>query len=129
MAFSTDRDTPVGQVRVLVPGELDESTSAFADEDLEVMLSLNDEVVLLAAAQALERIAADKLLLLLKVKVGPISVDGPGVADTFLSLAGRYRIAWEQGAAGAEDDIQIAELVYDGQTYGEALLNDILRSG
>jgi len=115
-------------VRVLVPGELTESTSAFSDEDLEVLLGINEGVTLLAAAQALERIAADKLLLLLKVKVGPIEVDGSKVSDSFLSLAARYRATYEHGTGGANDDIQIAELVYDERTYGEAIFNDFLRT-
>ncbi len=129
MTFTVDRSTQIGRVRVLVPGELVKETSAFSDEDVEVLLSVNGDVALLAAAQALERIAADKLLLLLKVKVGTIAIDGPAVSDSFLSLAGRYRAAFEHGAGGAEDDIQIAELVYDDRTWGEAILNDFLRSG
>ncbi len=129
MTFTFDRTDSNGQVRVLIPGESAESSSVFEDEDITVLLSLNGEVVLLAAAQGLERIAADKLLLLLKVKVGTIAIDGPAVSASFLALAGRYRAAYEHGAGGADDDIQIAELVYDQGTYDEAILNDLLRTG
>ncbi len=128
MTFTFDRTAAIGQTRVLMPGEGVEATSVFEDEDIQVFLDLNGSIVLLAAAQGLERIASDQLLLLKKVKVESIEVDGRTVSDGFLALALRYRGVHETGGATQDDDIQIAELVYDELTFGEQLWNDWLRT-
>ncbi len=128
MTYTLDRSTSIGQVRVLVPGESVDATNVFEDEDLQVFLDLNDTIVLLAAAQALERIATDQLLLLKKVKVDVITVDGRAVSDGFLALAARYRGVYETGGAAGDEDIQIAEMVVDAPTFAEQLWNDWLRS-
>lgn len=129
MTFTYDPSTTTGAIRMLVPGEQVESTAAFTDEELAAILTLSSvgNVVELAAATAMERIAADQLLLLKKVKVDVITVEGDSVSDAFLRLAGRLRGAYESGGS-ADEDIQIAELVYDDLTYSERLANEELRA-
>lgn len=128
MTFTLDRDTAVGQVRVLMPGESDDATNVFEDEDITVMLGVNDGAVLLAAAQGLERIAADQVLLLKKVKVASIQVDGPAVSDALLRLAMSYRHTYENGGADADSDFLIASMNVNRWTHEAIVWNDVLRS-
>lgn len=128
MTYTMDHDTDIGRVRVLVPGEGVESTSVFSDEDIQVMLDVNSSVVYLAAAAGLERIAADQVLLLKKVKVSSIQVDGPAVSDALLRLALSYRNAYETGSGAAADDFQVAGMNVSLWTHRELLWNDWLRT-
>ena len=125
MTFTFDRATDVGKVRVLVPDEDDDATNRFEDEDMQVFLDLNGSDVLPAAAQALERIAGDELLLFKRVKIDVIEVDGPALQRAYAGLAKRYRDTFDdQHQAG---DIQIAELVVDHRTLVERLHKEWLR--
>lgn len=129
MTWTLDRTTPVGKTRVLITGEAVEATSVFQDEDIEVFLSISDDVVLEAAALGLERIAADQALLFRKIKVGSIEVDGPATSASFLALAARYRGVADSGSVGADEDIQFADMVYDNPTWQERVIKDYLRTG
>jgi len=145
MAWTLDRDTDVGKVRVLITREAVQATHVFEDEDIEVLLEVEGGNVLCAAALGLERIAGDSALLLralrdtdptadvvfggaMKLTAGPITMDATGMAEAFLKLAARYRAAADESAGGADDDILIAEMVFRGSRR-ERLHNDILRTG
>ena len=127
MTWTLDRTTNVGRVRVLVTGEAAEASSVLADEDLEVLLAISTDP-LLAAALGLERIAGDQVLLLRKIEVGSIKLDGPAVSKAFLDLAARYRESWASYGAG-DGDILIVPWVLNEQGWADAVWADVLRSG
>lgn len=90
MSFTYDPATPTGQVRTLI-GDTDETSPYFTDEAIAGLLSLEDNEIKLAAADALDAIASTQALLQKKVKVGDISTDGPAVADALRKHAQALR--------------------------------------
>jgi hypothetical protein len=58
MVATYDLTTPVGKVRLLIP-DRDISNALFSDDELTEFLSMGDNNIFLAAADALEAIAGD----------------------------------------------------------------------
>ncbi len=114
MTWTYDLDTEVGKVRLLITdinvtmvGE-DAPGATFTDEEIKTFLALNGEEVRLAAAQALETIAADETLCSKYVKDHDVTVDGPKVAAELRAQAANLRA---QHAAAVEDEgfVEIVE--------------------
>jgi hypothetical protein len=84
--FTTD----VGKVRLLI-ADLDESAFVLSAEIIEGYLALNDDSVLLAAADSLDAIATTEVLLAKKIRTQDLSVDGPAVAAELRAQAARLR--------------------------------------
>jgi hypothetical protein len=61
------------------------------DEQLTVLLDANGEAVRLAAADALEAIAASEVLVSKKIRTQTLTTDGPAVSAELRALAARQR--------------------------------------
>lgn len=88
--MSIDYSTPTGQVRLLI-ADLDEAELLFRDDQVAAFLSLNGDTVKLAAAAALEAIAASEVLISKKIRTQDLATDGPAVAAALRELAKTLR--------------------------------------
>lgn len=106
MAFTYDPSTPAGKVRMLARDTV-EAAALFTDDEITAFLDLQNQDVKLAAADALDAVADNQVLLLKKVKLGDIGTDGPAVAEALRDSANRLR-----KQVYGEDDagFEIAEL-------------------
>ncbi|GII87065.1 hypothetical protein Ssi03_50550 [Sphaerisporangium siamense] len=98
--MAIDYSTPAGQVRLLIP-DTDEQNLLLNDPQIEAFLSLNSGNVRLAAAQALDVIAASEALISKKLTIDGRSTDGPAVAASLKAAATELR---RQVDAGEGDD-------------------------
>lgn len=107
MTFTYTPTTTRGQVRLLAR---DTSTAAhlFEDDEIDAFLSLNDNVVQLAAAMALETVAANEVLIQKRIKLLDVQTDGPAEAEALRKLAASLRQSYED--AGGFD---VAEMIVD----------------
>jgi hypothetical protein len=96
-----DYISPTGQVRLLI-ADVDETNPLISDAQIAGYLALNDDSVRLAAADALEAIAASEVLVSKKIRTQDLATDGPAVAAELRALAKRLR---DQVADDAEADI------------------------
>jgi len=112
MAFTYDVTTDRGKVRLLCTDVL-ESNPLFQDAEIDAFLSMNTGVRL-AAAAALEVIAASEVLVLKKIINLDLETDGPAVARELRELAKQLRA--QETAVGAFD---FAEQIVDPFTERE----------
>jgi len=103
VAFTYDPDCLVGKVRLLCT-DRDEDYPIFTDAEIGVFLGLNNEDAFLAAAQALDQIAATEALLLKHITINGLSTNGKTVAD---ALHAQAEILRKQSLDGSE----MAELI------------------
>lgn len=75
--MAIEYDTPIGQVRLLVPDTAE--PFVFTDEEIQAYLSISKDNIKRAAANALDAIASSTVMLLKLVKTDDITVDGPAV--------------------------------------------------
>lgn len=120
MAFTYNVSTDRGKVRLLIT-DVRESNPIFQDAEIDAFLSLNTSVRL-AAAAALECIAASEVLILKKIVNLDLETDGPAVAKELRELAKQLRSQEEN--IGAFD---IAEQIQDPFTDREYWLKQALR--
>lgn len=120
MAFTYNVSTDRGKVRMLIT-DVRESNPIFQDAEIDAFLSLNTSVRL-AAAAALECIAASEVLILKKIVNLDLETDGPAVAKELRELAKQLRSQEEN--IGAFD---IAEQIQDPFTDREYWLKQALR--
>lgn len=120
MAFTYNVSTDRGKVRLLIT-DVQESNPIFQDAEIDAFLSLNTSVRL-AAAAALECIAASEVLILKKIVNLDLETDGPAVAKELRELAKQLRAQEENIGA-----FEIAEQIQDDFTYREYWLNQAQR--
>jgi len=120
MAFTYDVTTDRGKVRLLCTDTL-ESNAIFQDAEIDAFLTLNTSVRL-AAAAALEVIAANEVLVLKKIINLDLETDGPAVAKELRELAKQLRA--QESAVGA---FEIAEQIHDDFTAREYWLKQVQR--
>jgi hypothetical protein len=100
--FTYDTSTNIGRIRRSIPGEKSASTYQLTDE--EIQSYLNDwEAWQLAAAEALDDIAADQAFVLKITNNSAIglSVNGVAVAQELRNRAARLRDSYEVGGSFA----------------------------
>lgn len=115
-----DLTTDAGKVRLLI-SDVDEDNHVFDDAEIDVFLDLTGDVVLLAAALALETVAANEVLILKYVRSRGLDLDGPSVGRELRQQAKQWR---DQAAADAEaDDEYTFDIVRPaaGHDYGYIL--------
>lgn len=112
MAFTYDVSTDRGKVRLLIT-DVQEANPLFQDAEIDAFLTLNTSVRL-AAAAALEVIAASEVLVLKKIVNLDLETDGPAVARELRELAKQLRA--QDANVGAFD---IAEQIHDDFTLRE----------
>jgi len=98
MTFSYSPQTAAGKVRLLCT-DRDEAHAIFSDEEIDVFLTLNDSDTLLAAAMALDQIAASQVLILKYIEINGLKTDGSKVASALHTQAEALRT---QAALNAE---------------------------
>lgn len=103
----------------------------FEDEEVQAFLDLEGSV-LLAAARALEVIAANEVLVQKRITILDLKTDGPAEAKELRALAETWRTQAAEAIALVEDEedsgFDIAEVVYNDFTMRERLVNDLLRN-
>lgn len=125
MAFTYDLTTDRGQLRLLIT-DVDYLNPIFQDNEVDFFLSHtaidggND--LNLAAAKALETIAASEALVQKKIELLDLKTDGPAVADSLRKAAALLR---EQ--SDSESDIDYIEQNLNVFTSRQILINDALR--
>ena len=121
MAFTYTIASDRGKVRLLARDTVD-TGHLFEDDEVDAFLALNSDVVLLAAAMALENVAANEVLVQKRIRLLDLQTDGPAEAKELRALATSYREQYE--SAGAFD---WAEMVLDPATYMERVYDEAAR--
>lgn len=106
MTFTYTKDNPttgnpkLGQIRLLI-NDVDADAAVFQDEEILVFLEMAGDVVLLAAAQALDTIADNEALTSKVIRTQDLQTDGVKLAD---SLRARAKSLRDQHAATLVDE-------------------------
>lgn len=119
---------PANQVRLLI-SDTDTADGNFIFDDREIDAFLSMEVgVLLAAARALEVIAANEVLVQKRIEILDLKTDGPAESRELRALAEKWRENYRENEAVADEDLgfDIAEVAYDDFTYRALLLRKLL---
>jgi len=90
MTFTYDPKTAAGQVRLLCT-DRDPDNEIFSDEEIAVFLDLNGQDVRLAAADALDQIAASQALILKYIDLNGLRTNGQAVANALHQQAESLR--------------------------------------
>lgn len=126
MAFTYDVTTTEGRVRLLI-GDTVNSGHLFEDSEISAFLSLNGDNVRLAAASALEAIAANQVMVLKVIRLLDLSTDGAAVARELCQQAASLRDQVESGIDDPTGLFDWAEMVVDRFSGRELLVNRALR--
>lgn len=121
----TKLDLDPNKVRLLIS---DTDTAAgkyiFDDEEIDALIALEGSV-LLAAARALEVIAANEVLVQKRITLLDLSTDGPSEANALMKLAQQWRDS--EADASGDAGFDIAQVAYDQFTTRDILLSELLR--
>jgi len=125
MAFTYDPATDRGKVRLLIGDTATQNPAAqlFNDDEVDAFMVMEGQVVALAAARALEALAANQVMVLKVIRLLDLSTDGAAVARELRQQAKQLR---EEADAG---DFDWAEMVLDPATFSERVFNEALREG
>ena len=127
MPYTYDPSTPRGQVRLLAIDTV-AAYAQFQDNEIDAFLTLTGGVVLLAAAQALDTLAANAALVQGRTRFAGIQLDGQVVAEALHTQAMELRRQCYEGDDGSGiSPINWAEMVVDPFTYRDRLVNEMLR--
>jgi hypothetical protein len=99
--IQVDPTTDIGMVRLLIT-DVDSDNPLFTDGEITAFLALENGVVKLAAASALETIARSEVLISKKITTQDLSTDGPAVAAELRAQAKALR---EQARQEVDDVI------------------------
>lgn len=127
---ATDVSTDLAKVRLTI-GDTDSANALFSDEELAAFLSMNGDAVLLAAARALDTIAANQVLVLKVIQSLDLQTDGASVGRELRLQAAGLRKQHEDALEAADDGDGLfdwAELVTGPFSARERLLNQALRT-
>jgi hypothetical protein len=126
MVFNYDVETTLGQVRLLI-GDTVQADALFQDAEISALLTLNGDDVRLAAAQGLETIAANQIMVLKVISNQGLSTNGAAVAAELRNQAKSLREQVAAGYGDAEGLFDWAELGIDDFGRREILGNSLLR--
>lgn len=127
MSRTYDPATPLGMVRLLAC-DFALKNALFEDEDYQAMLTLNSQVIRLAAAQALDIIATNEIMVQKQIKTLDLSTNGPAQARELQALAKELRRQEYDGAGDLTGMFDYAEMVYDAFSSRERVVNQWLRT-
>jgi len=132
VAFSYDPTTDRGKVRLQI-GDTDTVNAdrqLFTDAEIDAFLAQNTSIIKLSAADALEAIAANQLMVLKVMKNMDLSTDGAKVADSFRKLAEGLRKSWaETGDGTYEGMFDYAEFTDTRFAKRERIVKEYERTG
>jgi hypothetical protein len=127
VSFTYDVTQPSGKVRLLCT-DIDTANAIFQDAEIQAFMDLNSQDVRLAAAQALDVIAASDVYIEKKLLLPDlIQTDGPAVAEALHAQAKELRRQVMEGDADGLGLFDIAEEVVDPFSLRARLLNELLR--
>lgn len=126
MAFTYELATDLGKVRLLI-SDTRADLVVFQDDEITAYLEMEGSV-LLAAARALEVMAANEAMVQKRITILDLKTDGPATSKELRELAATWRKNAADTDSDDEDDFAIAEQVVDEFTYRDRLLNDYLRN-
>lgn len=104
-----DPSTPAGRVRLLINDVGVPENTVFNDDEVAAFLDLTGDSILLAAAQALDTIASNEVLIGKVIRTQDLSTDGSKVSA---ELRARAQALRDQAAAG-DDDPSNAFMIVD----------------
>ncbi|MBO0826213.1 MAG: hypothetical protein J2P24_00385 [Streptosporangiales bacterium] len=108
MTEAYDPTTAAGRVRLLT-NDVDPAAPVFTDAEIEAFLDLTGQSVFLAAAQALDTVASNEVLVGKVIRTQDLSTNG---AQVSAELRARAQSLRDQAASG-DDDPGAAFLVAD----------------
>lgn len=107
-----DPTTAVGQVRLLI-SDTDEDNLVFSDAEISAFLALEGASVRLAAAQALDTIASNEVMVSKVIRTQDLATDGAKVADALRKHAASLRATESASTAAAGAAVGIRTTGYD----------------
>lgn len=123
MTFTYDPTTSAGRVRLLIGDTLGDG-HLFEDAEIDAFLSLGGDRVRLAAAQALEAIAANQVMVLKVMTLHDLSTDGASVARELRQQAASLRKQDEDGVGDDTGDDGLFGIVeYGVDVFGRRELH------
>ena len=129
MAFTYDVSTDRGKVRLLI-GDTDESNvnaQVFQDADVDALLTLENADVRLAAAQALDSMAASEAMVQKVIRVMDLSTNGAATARVLMERAALLRRQVADGSGDFAGLFDWAEQVNDPFGARERIWRQALR--
>lgn len=126
-SYDSSATEPKDQVRLLIndTDDTDEENHYFEDEEITAFLTMEGNVVKLAAAQALETLASSEVMIQKRIKLLDLSTDGPSESRELRARASELR---DQVYEGDDNLPDWAELVVNPQTFEERIRNEALRT-
>lgn len=118
MTFTYDPTTDRGRVRLLCRDTV-EAAAVYEDAEIDAFLALGSSQVLLAAAFALENLAANETLVQKRIKLLDLQTDGPAQAAELRALAAALRTQYASMPA-----YDVAQMVVDASTYLQRVYDD-----
>jgi len=102
----------------------------FTDDEIDAFLALNTSIVKLAAADALQAMASNQLMVLKVLKNMDLSTDGAKMSDAWLDQAKELRKSWlEVGDGSFEGAFDWAEFADTDFAKRERILKEYERTG
>ncbi len=128
---ASDVTSGLARIRLLI-GDTVSANALFQDEEIAAFLALNDDDVRLAAAQALDAMAANQVMILKVITQNGISTNGAAVAQALRAQAAELRrqaTIEAQGEDAEDAPWDWAETVgtADPFAYRERLLSQHIR--
>jgi hypothetical protein len=116
----------LSKVRLLIT-DSDHSRPIMSDEDLTLFLTLANDEPMLAAAMALENIAANEALCSKAVNILGLTVDGPGVAKALRATAKSLRDDYAKYGSADSPGFVTIEMPDDSLGREEKFTKEYLR--
>ena len=126
MSFTYDLATNLGKLRLMIRDTdiANPERQLFQDNEISFFLSQNNQTLRLAAADALEALAANAALLAKIEQIGSYKIDSTRMAEAIRKQATRYRELEEQAPA-----FGFAEQTLSKFSWDEIVVNELLREG
>lgn len=127
MSFTYDPLTPLGQVRLL-SFDSDDSNAIFTDAEITALLGLNGQDVRLAAAQAVDILAANEAYVQKVVKIADTWTQGDKTAVSLQAYAKELRRQAYEGSGDMTGFFDWSEFVDDEFTARERVIKQFIRT-
>lgn len=126
MAFTYDLSTDRGKTRLKIrdTDTADATRQLFNDEEIDFFVTEAVNDLNLAAAGALDAIAANAALLAKAQKIGDYSIDSKAMAAAVMKVAAHYRSLSEEAPA-----FGFAEQTLSAFSWNEIVINELQRGG
>jgi len=122
--FTYDTSTNAGKVRLIIMDKNSgDGNYIFEDDEIDAFLSMESNIVLRAAAMALEAIAGDEALVIKRTKILDLSIDGIAVAQALMAYAASLRKQYKDNEGSDFDYAEIADNIF---SVRDAALKDRL---